>query len=135
VRDPDCIFCKIVAGELPAQIVEEDERTIAFMDISPATRGHLLVIPRNHARDLLEVEPEDLHAVIDTAQRVARRVHDRLHPDGVNILSSRGAAAWQTVFHFHVHVIPRYEGDPLRLPWTPAEGDLDEIAAVAGELR
>lgn len=135
MRDPDCIFCKIVAGELPAQVVEEDERTIAFMDISPGTRGHLLVVPRNHARDILEVEPEDLHATLDTVQRMARRVHDRLGADGVNVLNSRGAAAWQTVFHFHVHVIPRYDGDPLRLPWTPTEGDQDEIAAVARELR
>lgn len=133
--EPDCIFCKIVAGELPATIVEEDERTVAFMDISPGTRGHLLVVPRNHARDILEIEPEDLHATLDTAQRMARRVHDRLGADGVNVLNSCGAAAWQTVFHLHVHVIPRYEGDPLRLPWTPHEGDPDEIAAVARELR
>ncbi len=135
VSDPDCIFCKIVAGELPGQIVAEDARTVAFMDISPATRGHLLVVPRRHARDLLEVPPEDLHATIDLAQRMARRVHDRLGADGFNILSSRGEAAWQTVFHFHVHVIPRYEGDPLKLPWVPEQGDPDEIAAVADELR
>jgi histidine triad (HIT) family protein len=134
-RDPDCIFCKIVAGEVPAQIVAEDERTVAFMDISPATRGHLLVIPRRHARDLLEIESEDLHAVIDAARRMAHRVHDRLGADGVNLLNARGEAAWQTVFHFHLHVIPRYEDDPLRLPWEPKEGDKDEIAAAADELR
>ncbi len=135
VSDPDCIFCKIVAGELPGQIVAEDERTVAFMDISPGTRGHLLVVPRRHAPDLLEVPSEDLHATIDAAQRMARRVHDRLGADGINILSSRGEAAWQTVFHFHVHVIPRYEGDPLKLPWVPEPGDPEEIAAVAEELR
>ena len=134
-RDPDCIFCKIVAGELPSQIIEEDERTIAFMDVSPATRGHLLVVPRNHARDIVAVEPEDLQATMATVQRMARRVSDRLAPDGINVLTSRGAAAWQTVFHFHVHVIPRYEFDPLRLPWIPSEGDMEEIAAVADELR
>jgi histidine triad (HIT) family protein len=136
VRDPECIFCKIVAGELPAHVVDEDERTIAFMDISPGTRGHLLVVPREHARDVLEVPAEeDLHATLDTVQRLARRVVQRLGAQGVNILNSRGAVAWQTVFHFHVHVIPRYEGDPLRLPWTPSEGDQEEIAAVARELR
>jgi histidine triad (HIT) family protein len=135
LSDPDCIFCKIVAGELPAQIVEEDERTVAFMDISPGTRGHLLVVPRRHVPDVIEVEPEELHAVMDTVQRMARRVLERLGADGVNVLNSRGAAAWQTVFHMHVHVIPRYEGDPLQLPWTPREGDPDEIAAVARELR
>jgi len=135
MSDPDCIFCKIVAGELPAQIVEEDERTVAFMDISPGTRGHLLVVPRQHARDVLEVGSEDLHATLDTVQRMARRVVERLGAEGVNILNSRGAIAWQTVFHFHVHVIPRYEGDRLRPPWTPTEADREEIAAVANELR
>ena len=135
MSDPDCIFCKIVAGELPSQIIDEDERTIAFMDISPATRGHALVIPRAHSRDLLEIGPEDLAATIAGAQRIARRASERLGTDGVNLLNSCGRAAWQTVFHFHIHVIPRYAEDPLRLPWTPAEGDMDEIAAVAAELR
>jgi histidine triad (HIT) family protein len=135
VRDPDCIFCKIVAGELPAQIVDEDERTIAFMDISPGTRGHLLVVPREHSRDVLEVEPDDLHATLDTAQRMAQRVVERLGAEGVNIWNSRGEIAWQTVFHFHVHVIPRYTGDSLRRPWKPTDGDPEEIAAVAGALR
>jgi histidine triad (HIT) family protein len=134
-RDPDCIFCKIIAGELPATIVDSDERTVAFMDISPATRGHLLVVPRRHAKDLLEVGREDLEATILASQRLASRVVDRLHADGVNLLNSCGRAAWQTVFHFHMHVIPRYEGDPLRLPWIPAEGDREEIEATAAELR
>jgi histidine triad (HIT) family protein len=133
--DPDCIFCKIVAGELPAQIVAEDEQTVAFMDISPATHGHALVVPRRHARDLLEIDAEDLQATILAAQRLAHRVHERLGADGVNLLNSRGEAAWQTVFHFHLHVIPRYAGDPLRLPWTPAPGDADEIAKAADALR
>ena len=134
MADPDCIFCKILAGELPAQIVDEDERTIAFMDIAPATRGHALVIPREHSRDLLEVPPEDLQATILAAKRLAGRARERLGADGVNLLNSCGAAAWQTVFHFHVHVIPRYEDDPLRLPWIPSPGDSEEIAAAAKEL-
>jgi histidine triad (HIT) family protein len=133
--DPDCIFCKIVAGELPGAIIDEDERTIAFMDINPATRGHALVIPRKHASDLLEIEPDELAAVAVAAQRLAARVHERLGADGVNLINSCGSAAWQTVFHFHVHVIPRYEGDPLRLPWVPGPGDPDEIAAAAEALR
>jgi histidine triad (HIT) family protein len=134
VADPDCIFCKILAGELPARIVDEDERTIAFMDIAPATRGHALVIPRSHATDLLSVEREDLSAVALAAQRLAARMKERLGADGVNLLNSCGAAAWQTVFHFHVHVIPRYEDDPLRLPWIPSEGDRAQIEAAAQEL-
>jgi histidine triad (HIT) family protein len=135
VTDPDCIFCKIIAGELPGQIVDQDERTVAFMDIHPATRGHLLVVPRRHARDLLEIDREDLQATVLAAQRLAHRVHDRLGADGVNLLNARGAAAWQTVFHFHMHVIPRYSGDPLRLPWDPTPGDREELAAVAEQLR
>lgn len=131
----DCIFCKIVAGTLPATIVDEDERTIAFMDINPATRGHALVIPRAHAADLMEIDPEDLRACAVAAQRLARRARERLGADGVNLVNSCGPAAWQTVFHFHVHVIPRYVGDPLRLPWEPAPGDQDEIAAAAAALR
>ena len=134
-RDPDCIFCKIVAGELPAPIVDEDERTVAFMDISPATRGHALVVPRRHWRNLLEIDREDLAATVLAAQRLASRVVERLGADGVNLLNSCGSAAWQTVFHFHLHVIPRYEGDPLRLPWTPAQGDKEEIEAAAAALR
>ena len=131
---PDCLFCKIVAGEIPATRVHEDERTIAFMDINPGTRGHLLVIPRAHAADVLEISAEDLEACARTAKRMAARVKERLHADGVNLLNSCGQAAWQTVFHFHLHVIPRYESDPLRLPWHPEPGDRDEIAAAAAEL-
>ena len=134
MTDPECIFCKIVAGELPATIVDEDERTVAFMDINPATRGHALVVPRRHAQDLLSIDPEDLCATAAAAQRLAGRMSERLGAAGVNVLNSCGAAAWQTVFHFHLHVIPRYSGDPLRLPWLPAAGDAEEIAAAAQEL-
>jgi histidine triad (HIT) family protein len=135
LRDPDCIFCKIIAGELPGQIVDQDESTVAFMDINPATRGHLLVVPREHSLDLLEIGEDDLAATVVAAKRLAARLQERLGADGINLLNSRGSAAWQTVFHFHIHVIPRYEGDPLRLPWKPAPGDMDEIAAVAEQLR
>ena len=131
----DCLFCKIVAGELPATIVDEDERTLAFMDINPATRGHALVIPRAHTADLHEIGAEDLAACALAAQRLAARARERLGADGVNLINSCGAAAWQTVFHFHLHVVPRYVGDPLELPWVPAPGDMDEIAAAGALLR
>jgi histidine triad (HIT) family protein len=130
----DCIFCKIVAGELPARIVGEDERTVSFMDINPATRGHALVVPRTHATDLLSIGEEDLQATAVAARRLALRMRERLSADGVNVINSCGAAAWQTVFHFHLHVIPRYEGDPLRLPWIPTPGDAQEIEAAAAAL-
>jgi histidine triad (HIT) family protein len=134
MTDPDCIFCKILAGDLPATIIDEDERTISFMDIAPATRGHALVIPRVHTADLLSIGPEDLQAVALASQRLAVRAKQRLGADGVNLINSSGATAWQTVFHFHMHVIPRYTGDPLRLPWVPTPGDPQEIAAAAQEL-
>lgn len=137
MSDPEsgCIFCGIVAGDLPATIVAEDERTVAFMDINPAADGHLLVIPRAHSRDLLAVGHDDLDACMRTAQRMAARVKDVLGATGVNLLNCCGADAWQTVFHFHVHVIPRHHGDPLRLPWDPRPGDLDRVVAVGERLR
>lgn len=134
-RDPDCVFCRILAGELPGRIVDEDERTVSFLDIAPATRGHALVVPRAHSTDLLTIAPEDLSACAAAAQRLATRMQERLGAAGVNVLNSCGAAAWQTVFHFHLHVIPRYSDDPLRLPWVPAEGDQAEIAAAQEQLR
>jgi histidine triad (HIT) family protein len=133
--DPDCIFCKIVGGELPATRVAEDDRTVTFMDLNPATRGHVLIVPREHTTDLLEIGPEDLAAVARAGQKIAQVMLERLGADGVNLLNSCGRAAWQTVFHFHLHVIPRYDADPLRLPWTPAPGDRDEIAEAARDLE
>ena len=131
----DCIFCKIVAGELPATIVRSDERTVAFMDINPGSRGHCLVIPRAHAADLTEISADDLAACALAAQDLARRALDDLGAEGVNLINSCRAAAWQTVFHFHIHVVPRYADDGLRLPWTPAPADMDELQAAAEILR
>jgi histidine triad (HIT) family protein len=133
VTDPDCLFCKIVAGEIPSTIVDSDERTVAFMDINPGTRGHALVVPRNHSRDLLEIDPEDLAAVAVAAKRLATKAKAALGAEGINLLNSCGEVAFQTVFHFHMHVIPRYRDDGVRLPWVPTPGDMDEIQAV-GQL-
>lgn len=132
--DPDCLFCTIVAGEIPSTVVAQDERTISLMDINPATRGHALVIPRAHSQDLLSVESDDLAACAHAAQLLAARAKEVLGADGVNLINSCGADAWQTIFHFHIHVIPRYKGDPLKLPWVPAPGDSEEIAATAALL-
>jgi histidine triad (HIT) family protein len=131
----DCLFCGIVAGSVPSQTIDSDERTVAFMDIAPATPGHALVVPRKHSVDLLEIDPEDLSATMAAAQRLTRVMKRVLDADGVNLINSCGAAAWQTVFHFHVHVVPRYEDDPLKLPWVPEEGDSDQIAQIAARLR
>jgi histidine triad (HIT) family protein len=135
MADPDCLFCGIIAGSIPSEKIDSDERTIAFMDINPATPGHALVVPREHSADLLEIGPEDLTATILAAQRLSKRMKDVLRADGINLINACGSAAWQTVFHFHIHVVPRYEDDPLKLPWVPEPGDSDEIASVAQRLR
>ena len=131
----DCLFCGIVDGSVPSETIASDERTVAFMDIAPATPGHALVVPRKHSADLLEIEADDLAATTAAAQRLARRMKDELDADGIDLINACGAAAWQTVFHFHIHVVPRYEDDPLKLPWVPKEGDKAEIAELAKKLR
>lgn len=135
MTDADCLFCKIVAGDIPSQRIDEDEHTVAFLDINPWTRGHSLVIPRNHSRNLYEIPDEDIAQVTQAAKRLALRLKERLGCDGVNLLNSCEPAAWQTVFHFHVHVIPRYEDDPLRLPGSPMQAGEDELRELAEELR
>lgn len=133
----DCLFCAIVAGDIPSTKVYEDELTYAFMDISPASEGHLIVVPKRHSKDILEIGADDLNAVALTGQRLARRVTEVLGADGVNLLNNRGEHAWQTVFHFHLHVIPRYADksrDRLQLPWIPEPGDLGQIQATGAKL-
>ena len=131
----DCLFCGIVEGSIPSETIDSDERTVSFMDINPATRGHALVVPRAHSADLLEISDEDLTATMLASRRVAARMKDELEADGINLINACGAAAWQTVFHFHIHVVPRYEDDPLKLPWVPEEGDPEQIAQIAERLR
>jgi histidine triad (HIT) family protein len=131
----DCIFCGIVARELPATIVQEDEHTVAFMDINPWRRGHALVVPRRHARDLLEIDPDELTHVFAAAQRLATRMREGLGCETVHVFNSCGAAAGQVVMHFHIHVIPGSAGDP-QIPVRPASApDEAEIEAVAAALR
>jgi histidine triad (HIT) family protein len=134
-QDPDCLFCGIVAGSVPSEKIDENERTVAFMDINPATSGHALVVPREHSADLMEIGEYDLTATILAAQRLSARMKEVLDVDGINLINACGASAWQTVFHFHIHVVPRYEDDPLKLPWVPEAGDPGEIAEVAKKLR
>ena len=131
----DCIFCGIVADEVPSEKVDEDEHTVAFMDLNPWTRGHALVVPRNHTPNLYEIDDDDLRHTAVAARRLARRMRDRLRCDGVNVLNAAEPAAWQTVFHFHLHVIPRYHDDPLELPTHPGEASPEDLRGVADELR
>jgi histidine triad (HIT) family protein len=131
----DCIFCAIVAGDAPAEIVDSDEHTVSFMDINPATPGHALVVPRTHSADLIEISDLDLERTTVAARRLVARIDRALEPAGFNILNACRAAAWQTVFHFHLHVIPRYEDDPLKLPWIPRDAASEQIARTAALIR
>lgn len=134
--DSDCIFCKIVAGAIPCSKVYEDDDCLAFMDIMPLSKGHLLVIPKEHFGNILEIEPElygRLHAVIG---KLARATQTALKPDGLNVQQLNGKAANQVVPHLHIHLVPRWEGDGITISaWDPVNGDMEEINAVAEQIR
>jgi histidine triad (HIT) family protein len=129
------IFSKIVSGEIPSIKVYEDDQTLAFMDISPATRGHTLVICKEEYADLWNIPEETLAAVTRTVQRVAHGLRAALKPDGLNVIQNNGAASGQTVAHYHVHVIPRWEGDTALRLWTPQPADQDQLRVAAEGIR
>ena len=131
----DCIFCAIVAGEIPAVKVYEDEHVFAFMDIAPANPGHTLVIPKQHYRNIFDMPTEVGSKIMQAAIPIANAIRTALNSDGLNLFQSNEAAAFQTVFHFHLHLIPRWENDPLRLPWRPSETDVEQISDIAAKIR
>ena len=131
---PECIFCRIAAGEAPCFKVLENDHVLAFMDIRPAARGHTLVVPKAHCDDLFDADPEDLRAVIACSQRVAHAIRRALRPDGLGVHQLCGAAAGQTVFHYHMHLIPRSHGEPMRLHGRQP-GDPARLAELAEKLR
>ena len=133
--DPNCIFCKIVAGEIPCFKLFEDEETLAFMDINPVHDGHCLVIPKAHSANVFEIEPEDFAAAARTATKVAKAVKAAVPCDGFNLMQANGDGAGQSVGHFHLHIVPRRSGDGLLFNWEPKPGDRDRIAAVAERVR
>jgi histidine triad (HIT) family protein len=133
--DPECIFCKITAGDIPCFKLHEDDATIAFMDINPVNPGHALIIHKAHHRDLFEIPADNIAAVTRTAQKVAKAVERTLEPDGMNMLQCNGPAAKQSVMHFHMHVIPRHLEDGLTMNWDIVQGDMDEIGALAARIR
>ena len=134
-REPDCVFCRIIAGEIPSFTLFEDEATLAFMDINPANEGHALVIPKEHAADLYAVSEEVLARTTGTARKVATAVAKTLNPDGLNLVQCNGPAAAQSVMHFHVHVLPRVEGDGLSMNWGLKLGDIEAIGTLAERIR
>ena len=131
----DCVFCRIRDGQLPSVRIHEDERTLAFMDINPLNPGHCLVITKAHAPTLFEADAADLHAANAAAQRVARALREALRPDGLNMLQANGAAAFQSVPHFHLHLIPRFTGDGKGFDWPLVAGDRDAIMRTGERLR
>jgi histidine triad (HIT) family protein len=131
----DCIFCRIVAGELPAAKVHEDEHTVAFMDIGAVNPGHVLVASRAHVENVFGLDDAQAAAVMRTVARVSRAVRDAFAPAGVNLFQANGRVAEQTVFHFHVHVLPRHEGDGMKLAWPVKNPPREELAANAERLR
>jgi histidine triad (HIT) family protein len=132
----DCTFCQIVSGELPADLVHEDERTVAFMDINPATRGHVLVVSRRHVADVMSAGPDDWLAVAATARLMAGWVVGAFGAGGVDLVqaNSDGSAGNQTMYHLHVHVLPRYHDDQLGSWWSPQTADPAEITEAARRL-
>ena len=131
----ECIFCAIVEGKIPSAKVYENDHVFAFMDISPANPGHLLIIPKQHYRNIFDMPADVGSKIMEAAVLLANAIQDALKPDGLNLFQSNEPAAFQTVFHFHLHLIPRWEDDPLRLPWKPSEGDIEEINNVAVKIQ
>jgi histidine triad (HIT) family protein len=132
--DGDCIFCKIIRGEIPCFKVYEDDDVLAFMDVNPVAEGHVLVIPKHHSRDILETPPEWVGKTFAGAGRVARAVQKSLAPDGINIVQANGPGAKQSVFHLHVHVIPRAMDDGLTMNWELEPGDMAAIGRLAEKI-
>ena len=131
----DCIFCKIVAGEIPASKVYEDDHFLAFLDISQVTPGHTLVIPKKHARNLLEMTPDETADLFNIVSRVTKKVESATQPQGMNIISNMEEIAGQSVFHTHVHILPRYsQDDDLKIDFIAHEPDFDHLAQLAKDI-
>jgi histidine triad (HIT) family protein len=131
----DCVFCKIRDGQLPSMKIFEDERTLCFMDINPLNSGHCLVATKRHAATVFDAEDDDLKATMVTARRVALALRQALKPDGLNILQANGAAAFQSVPHFHLHLIPRWTNDGKGFDWKQVAGDRNQIMKVGERVR
>ncbi len=133
MADENCVFCKIIKGEIPSTAVYEDDDFRAILDVNPAARGHVIILPKKHAANIFELEQEDAAKIFPVAAKIASALKETYHCDGVNILQNNGEAAGQTVFHLHVHVIPRYYGDSVNIKWKP--GETPDLEAVAEEIR
>ena len=135
MKQENCIFCKIANGEIPSRTVYEDEDFRAILDLGPATEGHTLILPKEHAANLFELPEETAEKVLPVAKRVAALLKDRLGCAGVNLVQNNGAIAGQTVMHFHLHVIPRYEDDGQNILWNPTQPGAEQLDGTLKKLQ
>ena len=131
----DCVFCRIVAKQIPATVVHEDEHTLAFMDIGQVNPGHVLVALKQHAENIFALEAAQAAAVFRAAARVSRAIRDAFGPQGLSVYQANGKAAGQTVFHFHIHLVPRHDGDGMELTWPVKNPPRDKLAEYAEKIR
>lgn len=130
MRDDNCIFCKIANGEIPSNKIYEDEAFVAILDLSPATKGHTLVIPKDHYENLFAMDAETAAEAMKRARTVAETLQTKLRPDGMNMMQNNGEVAGQTVMHYHLHLIPRYLSDPERINWKPPQASPEALKEV-----
>lgn len=130
----DCIFCKIAQGEIPSKTIYEYEKFRVILDLAPVTKGHALILPKKHAINLFELSDETAAEAIVLAKKIAGKMREKLKCDGLNLLQNNGETAGQTIHHFHIHVIPRYEGDGQELGWVPNEATQEELEMVRKEI-
>ena len=135
MKKDDCIFCKIACGEIPSKTLYEDEQFRVILDLGPATKGHALILPKEHAANLYELPDETAASAMKLAKKMALIMREKLHFDGLNLVQNNGEAAGQTVPHFHLHLIPRYKGDGQNINWVPGEASQDELEAVRKEIK
>ena len=137
MNKPDCIFCKIINGDIPSKTIYEDDLFKVIMDIEPATKGHVLILPKNHYENLYSLGEEEAKALIPLAQKLANKIKTALNCDGMNMVQNNGAAANQTVMHFHLHLIPRYENDnnKERLSWNHEELSAEQLNEIYELLK
>ncbi len=131
----NCIFCKIIAGEIPCVKLYEDELTMAFMDINPGNEGHVLVIPKEHWEDVHAIPSDLIGSTVKTVKKIATAVEETLNPDGINLVQANGKGAAQSVFHFHMHILPRRMDDELKMNWGLRAGDMDAIKEVCERVK
>lgn len=134
MKQKDCIFCKIANGEIPSKTLYEDEAYRVILDLGPAAKGHALILPKEHYADLFALPEEEAASVMKLAKKMAARIRERLDCDGFNLVQNNGETAGQTVFHFHMHLIPRYRGDGQKIGWKPGEPSPEELEAVRRQI-